>query len=279
MSQNIETSSCQETPISDQMTGFVGSNQSASTNIELQRQTEQLCSSVSHTVENDLSDNDTVYVTTEDDGVGGTVTFVQNIKGENITNEGHIGQTEYVIEDDLQTTTTQIDNGKLYHFLIHCSFKPYYSILLALVVERRLIWIYYSIISDHNVETTDNQHHLPASTDIEIKSDQQPKLIQYATLTGASSLLQLAQVGTNLNRDSLVPIKTSVSLQKSGVKESEQQGKELVKDDNHDTETIFISQDQTVEIPGQNVTYVLITTAQNEQQLVPVSKITSDIGQ
>ena len=128
MSQNIETSSCQETPISDQMAGFVGSNQPASTSIELQRQTEQLCSRVSHTVENDLSDNDTVYVTTEDDGVGGTVTFVQNIKGENITNEGHIGQTEYVIEDDLQTTTTQIDNGKLYHFLIHCSFKPYYSI-------------------------------------------------------------------------------------------------------------------------------------------------------
>ena len=49
-----------------------------------------------------------------------------------------------------------------------------------------------------------------------------------------------------------------------------------VKEHNDNTETIFISQDQTVEIPGQNVTYVLITTADNEQQLVPVSKLTPD---
>ena len=64
--------------------------------------------------ENELSDSETVFVTTEDDGAGGTVTFVQNIKGQNISKEQHTVQTEYVIEDNLQTTSVEIDNGKIY---------------------------------------------------------------------------------------------------------------------------------------------------------------------
>ena len=96
-------------------------------------------------------------------------------------------------------------------------------------------------------------------------------MIQYATLTGASSLLQLAQVGTSLNKT--VSATTSTSPIKPEITTS---GNQSMREDNDNTETIFISQDQTVEIPGQNVTYVLITTADNEQQLVPVSKITPD---
>ena len=66
---------------------------------------------------------------------------------------------------------------------------------------------------------------------------------------------------------------TTTSPRKSKVSDTENPA---VKEHNDNTETIFISQDQTVEIPGQNVTYVLITTADNEQQLVPVSKLTPD---
>ena len=102
-------------------------------------------------------------------------------------------------------------------------------------------------------------------------NNQQSKLYQYATLTGASSLLQLAQVGTSLNKTASATATTSP--RESKVSDIENTS---VKENNDNTETIFISQDQTVEIPGQNVTYVLITTADNEQQLVPVSKITTD---
>ena len=73
----------------------------------------------SHQIETDITDNETVFVTTEDDGAGGTVTFVQNIKGENISKDGEMVETEYVIEDNLPATTVEIDNGK---FL--CSFAP-----------------------------------------------------------------------------------------------------------------------------------------------------------
>ena len=134
------------------------------------------------------------------------------------------------------------------------------------MIFNQIIFIYISVptdqnISQHSVTTLSNQ---PKSI-----SNQQPKLIQYATLTGASSLLQLAQVGTSLNKTALAA--TSTSPAKTEVTTSENQP---LKEHNDNTETIFISQDQTVEIPGQNVTYVLITTADNEQQLVPVSKIT-----
>ena len=108
---------------------------------------------------------------------------------------------------------------------------------------------------------------------------QQPKLIQsFATLTGASSLLQLAQVGTSLKKDlSIPPANTSPSmLTKSPTNTVMSKPHSMKEEDNSSTETIFVSQDQTVEIPGQNVTYVLITTRENEQQLVPVSSISSD---
>ena len=88
-------------------------------------------------------------------------------------------------------------------------------------------------------------------------------------------MLQLAQVGTSLNKASLGAVTPSSSIMKSGIDEVATK-KQFIKEDDENTETIFISQDQTVEIPGQNVTYVLITTAENEQQLVPVSKITPD---
>ena len=68
-------------------------------------------------METDMSDNETVFVTTEDDGAGGTVTFVQNIKGENISKDDGRVQTEYIIEDNFQATTVEIDDGKTYIFL------------------------------------------------------------------------------------------------------------------------------------------------------------------
>ena len=88
-------------------------------------------------------------------------------------------------------------------------------------------------INQHSVTTLGNQ---PKSI-----SNQQPKLIQYATLTGASSLLQLAQVGTSLNKTALTA--TSTSPGKTEVTTSENQP---LKEHNDNTETIFISQDQTV---------------------------------
>ena len=108
------------------------------------------------------------------------------------------------------------------------------------------------------------------------KSNQQPKMVQYATLTGAaSSLLQLAQVGTTLKQE--LSAQTTASLATKSERKYSKSTQESAKEENDTTETIFISQDQTVEIPGQNVTYVLITTSENEQQLVPVSKITSEM--
>ena len=65
----------------------------------------------SYHMETDMSDNETVFVTTEDDGAGGTVTFVQNIKGENISKDDGRVQTEYIIEDNFQATTVEIDDG------------------------------------------------------------------------------------------------------------------------------------------------------------------------
>ena len=90
-------------------------------------------------------------------------------------------------------------------------------------------------------------------------------------------MLQLAQVGTSLKKDLLVPSTISSTMTKSTTKPVISRNPS-VKEDNDSTETIFISQDQTVEIPGENLTYVLITTSENEQQLVPVSKIASDTG-
>ena len=113
----------------------------------------------------------------------------------------------------------------------------------------------------------------------ENKPNKHPKTIQYTTLRGdtSSRLLQLAQIGSSLNKVSLAPaptVTTSTSTSDSK-KEQEFPNQKPIIEDNENTETIFISQDQTVEIPGQNLTYVLITTAENEQQLVPVSKITN----
>ena len=102
------------------------------------------------------------------------------------------------------------------------------------------------------------------------------KVVHYATLTGASSLLQLAQAQTTAKQ---TPTTSSVqNFSTSKVDDSNKQSSQSARvvEDDDNVETIFISQDQTVEIPGQNMTYVLITTANNEQQLVPVSKIITD---
>ena len=86
---------------------------SSSSAIKLSEQTATLYPT-SHQIETDITDNETVFVTTEDDGAGGTVTFVQNIKGENISKDDGMVETEYVIEDNLPTTTVEIENGKLF---------------------------------------------------------------------------------------------------------------------------------------------------------------------
>ena len=70
---------------SDQMAVIVGTNQAllptSTAAMRLRQPTKSLYSG-GDSMETDLSDNETVFVTTEDDGAGGTVTFVQNIKGE-----------------------------------------------------------------------------------------------------------------------------------------------------------------------------------------------------
>ena len=105
---------------SDQINVIVGTSQNllptSSAAMRL-RQPPKTMYSGGDQMETDLSDNETVFVTTEDDGAGGTVTFVQNIKGENISKEDGIVQTEYVLEDNLQTTSIEIDNGKIFLIL------------------------------------------------------------------------------------------------------------------------------------------------------------------
>ena len=43
--------------------------------------------------------------------------LLQNMKGENISKDDGTVQAEYVIEDSLQATTVEIDNGKSHFFL------------------------------------------------------------------------------------------------------------------------------------------------------------------
>ena len=97
------------------MTVIVDTNQTMvpSSNVVTLHNQDKRMGRISRPTESDLSDSETVFVTTEDDGAGGTVTFVQNIKGQNISKEENVVQTEYVIEDNLQTTMTETDNGKI----------------------------------------------------------------------------------------------------------------------------------------------------------------------
>lgn len=117
-SQNIQASLDTlsiEKSNSDEMTVIVDTNQTMvpSSNVVTLHNQDKRMGRISRPTESDLSDSETVFVTTEDDGAGGTVTFVQNIKGQNISKEENVVQTEYVIEDNLQTTMTETDNGKI----------------------------------------------------------------------------------------------------------------------------------------------------------------------
>ena len=102
---------------------------SSSSVIKLHEQSATLYSG-SHQIETDITDNETVFVTTEDDGAGGTVTFVQNIKGENISKDDGMVETEYVLEDNLPATTVEIDHGRFFliTFIIGVRLHINYSI-------------------------------------------------------------------------------------------------------------------------------------------------------
>ena len=104
----------------NQMTVILNTNQTmdhASTSMTLHKQAKTSCT-VGHPLESDYSDSDTVFVTTEDDGVGGTVTLIRNLKGHNISKENDIVETEYVIQENLQSTTPHADNGKILRYFL-----------------------------------------------------------------------------------------------------------------------------------------------------------------
>ena len=108
------------------MTVIVNTNQTlaqAPTDMALHKPAKSSCT-IGHPLESDYSDSDTVFVTTEDDGAGGTVTFVRNLQGHNLSKETDIVETEYVIEDNLQTTTPHVDQGKRLGYIFKMGVTP-----------------------------------------------------------------------------------------------------------------------------------------------------------
>ena len=110
------------------MTYIVNTNQGLGQDLpgmDLQKPPKSSCT-IGHPLDGDLSDSETVFVTTEDDGAGGTVTFVRNLKGDSFTKRNNIVETEYVIQDDIQINTPVVDNGKtLKYFSQSLSYQVY----------------------------------------------------------------------------------------------------------------------------------------------------------
>ena len=76
-------------------------------------QQEKKIFTVDNKIASDHIEGETVFVTTEDDGAGGTITYVQNLPGDTVPNDDRILGTEYVIEEGLQDGGTETENGMI----------------------------------------------------------------------------------------------------------------------------------------------------------------------
>ena len=118
--KNLATSLHNHTSIeradSDEMTVIVdATNQQLvpTSGMTVFNQQEKKIYTVNNKVASDHIEGETVFVTTEDDGAGGTITYVQNLPGDTVSNADGILGTEYVIEEGLQDGGTETENGMI----------------------------------------------------------------------------------------------------------------------------------------------------------------------
>ena len=118
--KNLATSLHNNTSIeradSDEMTVIVDATDQqlvSTSGIPVFSRQEKKIYTVNNKVASDHIEGETVFVTTEDDGAGGTITYVQNLPGDTVSNEDGILGTEYVIEEGLQDGDTETENGMI----------------------------------------------------------------------------------------------------------------------------------------------------------------------
>ena len=76
-------------------------------------QQEKKIFTVDNKIASDHIEGETVFVTTEDDGAGGTITYVQNLPNNTVSNEDGTLGTEYVIEEGVQDGGTENESGMI----------------------------------------------------------------------------------------------------------------------------------------------------------------------
>ena len=118
--KNLATSLHNNTSIekadSDEMTVIVDATDQQlvpTSGIPVFSQQEKKIYTVNNKVASDHIEGETVFVTTEDDGAGGTITYVQNLPGDTVSNADGVLGTEYVIEEGLQDGGTETENGMI----------------------------------------------------------------------------------------------------------------------------------------------------------------------
>ena len=118
--KNLATSLHNNTSIekadSDEMTVIVdATNQHLvpTSGMTVFNQQEKKIFTVDNKIASDHIEGETVFVTTEDDGAGGTITYVQNLPNNTVSNEDGTLGTEYVIEEGLQDGDTETENGMI----------------------------------------------------------------------------------------------------------------------------------------------------------------------
>jgi len=118
--KNLATSLHNDTSIekadSDEMTVIVdATNQQLvpTSGMTVFKQQEKKIYTVNNKIASDHMEGETVFVTTEDDGAGGTITYVQNLPGDTVSNADGVLGTEYVIEEGLQDGGTENENGMI----------------------------------------------------------------------------------------------------------------------------------------------------------------------
>ena len=130
--KNLATSLHNNTSIekadSDEMTVIVdATNQHLvpTSGMTVFNQQEKKIFTVDNKIASDHIEGETVFVTTEDDGAGGTITYVQNLPGDTVSNADGVLGTEYVIEEGLQDGGTETENGMINLFKYMDIIKSY----------------------------------------------------------------------------------------------------------------------------------------------------------
>ena len=116
LSTSLHNNTTIETADSEEMTVIVdGTNQQLvpTSGMTVFNQQEKKIYTVNNKIASDHIEGETVFVTTEDDGAGGTITYVQNLPGDTVSNADGILGTEYVIEEGLQDGGTETENGMI----------------------------------------------------------------------------------------------------------------------------------------------------------------------